>query len=113
MGSSVATLPTLVFVFFNSSSPTSFHNAITLIVLSPLPVFCTVVIFPSSHRILYRVDGAEIRDTTATRLLLLIFSIFFLPYSGSGRNSEQGTANSTQLAKTFREGSQFKNQESK
>ena len=32
-------------------------HAMTLIVSLPLPLSCTVVAFPSSHRILYRVNG--------------------------------------------------------
>ena len=57
-------MPALVF-----STPLllpAFLHAITLIVF--LPFSCTVVLFPSSYHVLYRIGGAEIKDASATNL---------------------------------------------
>ena len=59
VNSGVALLQPCPLLSFNSSLPAC-HN-INLSVAS-----CTVVIFPLSYRVLYRVDGAEIKDITDT-----------------------------------------------
>ena len=58
-------IPTLVVFLL----PFFYLHSISLIVLLPLPFSCTRlyrVIFPSWCRIVYCVDGAEIKDATTT-----------------------------------------------
>ena len=57
-------------------------HAITLIALLPLFFSCTrTIIFFLSHRILYRIDGAEIKDNTITTTIFPQLSFHLLNLS--------------------------------